>query len=73
MYEFSTVPVFVSCSLQTSNEETKGPLDVLLDVPANSSFQDLLKNTLSQLGFTQEDIDSARGKFAFKPVSRLWL
>jgi len=23
--------------------------------------KDLLKNTLSQLGFTQEDIDSARG------------
>ena len=55
------VPVFVSCSVQTSSEETKGPLDVLLDVQANSLFEDLLKNTLRQLGFTQEDIENARG------------
>ena len=60
-FDFFLVPVFVSCSVQTSSEETKGPLDVLLDVQANSLFEDLLKNTLRQLGFTQEDIENARG------------
>ena len=53
--------MFVSCTLLTSNDETKGPLDVLLDVLAASPFTDLLKNSLSQLGFTQEDINHAKG------------
>ena len=56
-----SVPVFISCTLITSNEETKGPLDVLLDVLASSPFTDLLKTTLTQLGFSQEDIANAKG------------
>ena len=59
---YIAVPIFVTCSLQTSAEgETKGPLDVLVDLPANSLFDDILKNALMQLGFTQEDVFNARG------------
>ena len=47
-----------SSTLTSSNRK---PLDVLVTIPGEIDFQDLLENALLQLGINQEDAKKARG------------
>jgi len=55
----------VSCSIKTSPNEFKGPVDVLVEAEGNWFFSDIIKVLLNQMGFNEDDIHQAKGRQFF--------